>query len=145
MNMDDPAPMREIHGIAFLFTETGTEGGWWAVQEDGYLDTDGVHWRYEGLQFLEEGDDFTVYADDGSVLWTGIIRKDEKTGRRCHRVLREGKGVVDRRWQQQVVGGFWVHWVQHAMDPEAWGSMFVGRKRCLLKPAAPKEVTDGIV
>ena len=66
----------EMKGVAFLFNETGTEGGWWAMQEDGFLSEDGVHWKYEGLRFLEEGDDFTVYADDGSVLWEGIIHQD---------------------------------------------------------------------
>jgi len=75
--MDGPKPVREIHGIVFLFSETGTEGGWWAVQGDGYLQADGVHWRYEGMQLLEEGDALTIYADDGSVLWYGIIHKDE--------------------------------------------------------------------
>lgn len=123
----------EYIGIAFLFSETGTEGGWWAMQEDGFLDEDGVHWKYEGIRELEEGDDLTVFANDGSILWHGIIHKDEKTGMRCHRVLRGGKWVVDRSWKQQVVGGFWVHWVQAGMDPEAWGRLFIGKNRCLLK------------
>jgi hypothetical protein len=35
------------------------------MQEDGFVSEDG-HWKYEGLQYLREGDDFTVYADDGS-------------------------------------------------------------------------------
>jgi hypothetical protein len=101
---------------AFLFTETGTEGGYWAVQEDGFLSEDEVSWKYEGLRLLEEGDDLTVLAKDVSVFWHGIFHKDEKTGMRCHRVLRGGKWVVDRSWEQQVVGGFWVHWVQAGMD-----------------------------
>jgi hypothetical protein len=59
--------MNEMKGVCFLFSETGTEGGWCAMQEDGFVTEDG-HWKYEGLQYLEEGDDFTVYADDGCVL-----------------------------------------------------------------------------
>jgi hypothetical protein len=54
--------MKEIKGICFLHSETGTEGGWWAMQEDGFVTEDG-HWRYEGMQYLEEGDDFTVFAN----------------------------------------------------------------------------------
>ena len=88
---------------------------------------------YEGLQYLEEGDDFTVFADDGSVLWHGIIHQDTKTGAIPHRVIRKGKVVVDNSWKQQVVGGMWVHWIQKGMDPEAWGELFCGEKRCLLK------------
>ena len=124
--------MKEMQGICVLFSETGTEGGWWAMQQDGFVTEDG-HWRYEGLQCLEEGDDFTVFADDGSVLWHGIIHRDSKTGRTPRQVIRKGKPVNDRTWKQQVVGGMWVHWIQKRMDPEAWGELFVGDKRCLLR------------
>ena len=124
--------MKEMKGVCLLFSETGTEGGWWAMQEDGYVAEDG-HWLYEGLQYLEEGDDFTVFADDGSVLWHGIIRQDDKTGAIPHRVIRKGKVVIDNSWKQQVVGGMWVHWIQKGMDPEAWSELFAGEKRCLLK------------
>ena len=57
---------KETKRVAFLCSETETEGGWRAMQEDGFLSKDGVHWSHEGLRELEEGDDFTVYADDGS-------------------------------------------------------------------------------
>ena len=66
--------MKEMKGVCFLFSETGTEGGWWAMQEDRFVTEDG-HWSYEGLQYLKNGDDFTVYADDGSVLFHGIIHQ----------------------------------------------------------------------
>jgi hypothetical protein len=132
---------RTMTGVCFLFTETGTEGGWWAMNEDGFLDKDGVHWTYEGLRLLEEGDEFTVFADDGSVLWHGIIRQDTTTGLVPHAVFRGGKWVIDRKWKQQVVGGFWVHWVQAGIDPEVWGKLFEGDKRCrLVKPDQTNEV-----
>lgn len=124
--------MREIKGVCFLYSETGTEGGWWAVQEDGF-ETDDGHWKYEGLECLKEKDDFTVYADDGSILFHGIIRQDSKTGAIPRQVVRKGKLVNDTTWKQQVVGGFWVHWIQKGMDPEVWGELFVGYKRCLVK------------
>jgi len=124
--------MKEMKGVCFLFTETGTEGGWWAMQEDGFVNEDG-YWSYNGLRCLKNGDDFTVYAEDGSVLWHGIIQQDTKTGAIPHRVIRKGKVVIDNSWKQQVVSGFWVHWVQKGMDPEAWGDMFFGDKRCLLR------------
>jgi hypothetical protein len=70
--------MKEMKGVCFLHSETGTEGGRWAMQEDGFADKDG-YWGYEGLRYLEEGDDFTVFADDGSVLFHGIIHLDTRT------------------------------------------------------------------
>ena len=133
---------KEMKGVAFLFSETGTEGGWWAMQEDGFLSEDGVHWSYKGLRQLKDGDDFTVYADDGSVLWHGIIHPDTTTGLIPCQVLREDKLVNDRTWKQQVVGGMWVHWVQAGIDPEVWGEFFAGNKRCLLKRAEPIALHD---
>jgi hypothetical protein len=29
--------MKEMKGVCFLFSDTGTEGGWWAMQEDGFI------------------------------------------------------------------------------------------------------------
>lgn len=124
--------VKEMRGVTFLHSETGTEGGWWAMQEDDFVTEDG-HWGYEGLQCLEEGDDFTVFAEEGSVLWHGIIHPDSKSGRISRQVIRKGKLVEDRTWKQQVVGGMWVHWIQKDMDPETWGELFNGYKRCLLK------------
>lgn len=122
---------KEMKGVSFLFSETGTEGGWWAMQEDGF-DKDG-HWSYEGLRYLEEGDDFTVYGNDGSVLFHDIIHMDTKTGAVPRQVVRKGKLVPHKRWKQQVVGGLWVHWIQKGMDPEDWGKLFYPEKRCLLR------------
>lgn len=124
--------MKEMKGVCCLFSETGTEGGWWVMQEDGFVTEDG-HWRYDGLRYLENGDDFTVFAGDGSVLWHGIIHRDSRTGAVPHKVIREGKVVIDHSWKQQVVRGMWVHWIQKGMDPEAWGELFRGDKRCLLR------------
>ena len=87
--------MKEMKGVCFLHSETGTEGGWWAMQEDGFADKDGS-WSYEGLRDLEEGDDFTVYADDGSVLFHGVIHRDTETGAIPRQLIRNGKLVNDR-------------------------------------------------
>jgi len=124
--------MKEMNGVCFLYSETGTEGGWWAMQEDGFADKDGS-WSYEGLQILEEGDDFTVYAEDGSVLFHGIIHRDTETGAIPRQLLLNGRLVNHRTLRQQAVGGMWVHWIQKGMNPEAWGALFIGEKRCLLR------------
>lgn len=34
------------------------------MHDDDFV-TDGGHWSYAGVQLVEDGDDFTVYADDG--------------------------------------------------------------------------------
>ena len=124
--------LKEMKGVCFLFSETGTEGGWWAMQEDGFIAEDG-HWKYEGLQLQKEGDDFTVYAEDGSVLFRGVIHQDALTGAIPRRVIRDGKLANHPTCKQQAVGGFWVHWIQKGIDPEVWGELFIGNKRCLIR------------
>jgi hypothetical protein len=101
--------------------------------------------NYQGLQLLEEGDDFTMYADDGKILWQSIIHRDTATGLVSRQVIREGKLVNDREWKQQVVGGMWVHWVQAGIDPEVWGELFVREKRCLLKRTSIPEIVKNMV
>ena len=59
--------------------------------------------------------------------------RTRKPGGFREQVIRKGKLVSDRTWKQQVVGGMWVHWIQKGMNPEAWGKLFEGEKRCLLK------------
>jgi len=130
-SMRDQQTKKEIKGVCFLFSETGTEGGWWAVQEDGFASDDG-DWKYEGVRYLEEGDDFTVYADDGSVLFHGIIHQDSRTGAIPRQAIRDGKLVSDPTWKQQVVAGFWVHWIQKGIDPIVWDEWFTGYNRCLV-------------
>jgi hypothetical protein len=109
---------RPINGVCFLYTQTATVGACWAVQEDRYPAS-------VGLRLLDDGDDLTVYAVDGSVLRNGIIHQDTTIG------LLEGRN-------HPYVNGIWVQWVQAGMDPKAWRELFVGHKRCLLKPASEK-------
>ena len=64
---------------------------------------------------------------------TRIIHMDRTTGAIPRQVFRNGTLVNHRTWKQQVVGGMWVHWVQKNTDPDVWGELFTGNKRCLLK------------
>jgi hypothetical protein len=64
--------MRRITGILHVFAETGTEGGSWAIQDEGFIVGD--RWSYEGLHVLKSGDKLTVYGDvPGEVLWKGTV------------------------------------------------------------------------
>lgn len=118
--------MRTIIGTTFLHSETGTEGGWWAVQEDGFLAEDGIHWKYEGLQYLEEGDHLIIFKDGdySEVLFDGIIKKDATTNLTAHQIIKNGKIVASPDWNQQVVDGMYVHWLQAGIDPKVWSSFF---------------------
>ena len=45
--------MKEMKGVTFLHSETGTEGGWWAMQEDGFANEDG-HWDMRACSTLKK-------------------------------------------------------------------------------------------
>ncbi len=121
--------MKTYSGIPFLFSETGTEGGIWSVQEDGFLADDGIHWSYYGLRSLKEGDDLTIFDKNGNILYHGIIKFDKITNLEMHMVFRKGRWVQDPLWTQQVVDGMWVHWLQSGISPEAWSLLFNDENR----------------
>jgi hypothetical protein len=41
--------MKEMKGVCFHFSETGTGGGWWAMQQDGFTNENG-RWSYAGFR-----------------------------------------------------------------------------------------------
>jgi hypothetical protein len=89
--------------------------------------------RVCSLQYLREGDDFAVYADDDGMPFHGIIHQDALTGAIPRQVIRNDKLANHPTWKQQAVGGMWVHWIQKGIDPEVWGQLFTGNKRCLVR------------
>ena len=61
----------EIKGTLFLWSETGTEGGYWAIQDERFIEPptgDWPHprWSYDGLKVLEDGDLLKIFNPDGT-------------------------------------------------------------------------------
>ncbi|VVC06104.1 Uncharacterised protein [uncultured archaeon] len=68
----------KIIGILHLFSETGTEGGWWAIQDISHIHQDssipgGFRWDYEGLHIIKSGDFLKIFNPDGTIYWKGTI------------------------------------------------------------------------
>lgn len=109
-----------IHGRTEVWNESGTEGNRWSVYDK---EVGG----YEGLHVLENGDHLTVYDDDDSILFEGVIRqiraygfggtvRDEITGR-------------DVYWPPApLLGG----WTQEGWNREDWGKLFYEKRRAKL-------------
>jgi hypothetical protein len=119
----DPIPA-PVAGVLNFFSETGSEGGWYSWQEDKFIHragekcfyehpcpvTDGlspVHWSYDGLHYLKNGDRLVIYDMDGAdflrphgepatILWTGIVNL-----RRRNDVYRNRKANVFGFWVNQ--------------------------------------------
>lgn len=129
-----------IPGRLVFHSETGTEGGWYAWQDDanshggskgdpcpwgtpGCPVTDGrsdEHWLYEGLHLLHNGDELRVFHD-GAVRWEGTVKLVVR-----HDVYESDDAVVHGLWinQEPDVG----------MDREEWASMFIRGYRCEVTP-----------
>lgn len=124
--------MTEIHGIAFDWFETGTEGVVWVVQDERHISTkeDGSpSWSYDGLKVLRDGDHLTLYAKDGSVTWEGVIDFDMEIGYTPY--------PMNPEYGQQAIDGWWVHGVQRGINPSMWLQWFRDNPRAKLIPRRP--------
>ena len=101
--------MESIDGELMDFFETGTEGVIWSVQQ---TDVRG----YAGLHTIKAGDALTVYNEDGSVRWEGVIEPDYEVG--------WTRFPQNPQHGQQVSCGRWVHWIQRGFTPDEWGDLF---------------------
>ena len=117
-----------IHGTLEPFFETGTEGVCWAFGQDGWP-------GYDGLHVLIDGDDLTVYADTGAVLWKGVVA--------LARARRRTPAPDNPAYIQQEIFGFWVHGFQKDLEPETWARFFFERRRAALRRPyrGPKPLT----
>lgn len=62
-----------LKGVCYFYSETGTEGGYWAFQDNKYISPQG--WSYKGLHILKNGDQLTIFSPDNptQVVWSGTI------------------------------------------------------------------------
>lgn len=105
--------MREIRGVTFRYYAQGMGSVVWAVQEDGFVRQDGS-WMFEGLHFLESGDDLTIYDADGGILWSGIIRPHPHPSQL-------------------------LPWFPEGVDRQFWWDLF-SERRCLVRKSPNKDV-----
>lgn len=106
--MADP---KIIRGVLHLWSETGTEGGHWALQDERFItpatkEWPHEHWSYDGLIPLENGDHLKILAPDGSVYWEGVVSLKH------YPVFTED------------AGGLWIHADQNGLDRQFWALPF---------------------
>jgi len=110
-----------MEAICVFHSETGTEGGFWAVQDLQHIHppTDGHpygRWDYEGLHILKDGDKLTIYSKDREVIWNGEIKLTE------YPVFTE------------EACGMWIHSDQQGVDRETWAKYFMEESPCSYFP-----------
>ncbi len=90
-----------MKGKLYFYTETGTEGGYWAFDEDGYS-------GYDALRILEDGDYLMVFDEDGNCLFDDEINL-------IH---------YDLFTQTEPYYNMWIHADQSGVDRSIWSRWF---------------------
>lgn len=86
-----------MKGLCTFYTETGTEGGYWAFQDEQFI-------SYDGLHILKNGDILIIYSKDNPkiIVWSGVISlkqyevfTQDASGMRIHA---DQKGIDRDEW-----------------------------------------------
>ncbi len=110
-----------IEGTLDWSYEPGSDGVRWAFTTDYSTATR----PFQNLHILHDGDTLTIYAEDASVRWSGVISLEYDTGWRTF----THRGEPD--FGQQEVGGFWVNGVQRGWALADWADLFFGHEVAL--------------
>lgn len=104
----------ELEGVLHFWSETGTEGGYWAFQDKNFIfppteKWPHERWSYEGLHVLEDGDILTIFSkeDATKIVSTGAIK------------LRNYEVFTESAF------GMWVHCDQEGVEREKWAHWFM--------------------
>lgn len=100
-----------IKGTLEGWSETGTEGMVWCVEEDGKE-------GYNALNPLRDGDHLRILSDD-ILIWEGVIDLEYETGYRPY--------PMNPEYGQQCACGFWVRGNQKGFEIENWAKLFLSK------------------
>jgi len=102
-----------MRGVCTFHSETGTEGGYWAFQDEQFIepptkDMPSGRWSYDGLHLLEDGDQLTIYSKGSPRLveWSGIIQLHQ------YPLFSED------------ASGMWIHADQVGVNRDWWAKFF---------------------
>ncbi len=104
--------MDRYEGVLGTFFETGCEGTFWVLNQNGVT-------GYDQHVFLENGDHLTIYDDDCVVVYEGVIKED----RTMNLQQRPFTTIV-----QPACRGLWLHWLQAEVEPELWCEWFFSNR-----------------
>lgn len=108
----NPEELLTYKGVCYFFSETGTEGGFWAFQDERFMkpakDNQQEQWSYDGLHVLKTGDGLRIFSPDNKdkVVWEGKIS------------LKEYDSF------KEDAGGLWIHSDQEGIDRNEWFEFF---------------------
>ena len=117
----------ELKGVLDFWSETGTEGGHWAFQDEKYIspptpEWPHERWSYDGLHVLDNGDILVIYSKDNpnQIVWSGEIELIQ------HEVFTES------------AYGMWIHTDQKGVDRDIWARWFMEGYPAMLVKSSPE-------
>jgi hypothetical protein len=118
--------MSIIKGVLHLYSETGTEGGYWAIQDERHIEIvdDYERWDYKGLHCLKNGDRLKIFSPEGTIYWEGEINL------KPYPVFTENVGVQDE--SSDTCLGLWIHADQTGIDRQEWALPFLKNYKAIL-------------
>ena len=118
-----PEKTEVLRGRLYFYSETGTEGGHWAFQNEEFITTIEMEpsmpgavseeeveiYLYEGMHILENGDRLKIFDknDPEEIVWEGEVSL------KCYRTFTES------------AFGFWIHADQKGVPKEIWAKWFM--------------------
>ena len=104
----------ELSGVLHFWSETGTEGGHWAFQNEKFIfpptpNWPHEKWSYAGLHVLENGDELIIYSKEvpNQIVWSGRIE------------------LIQHPLFTESAHGMWIHTDQKGIDREIWARWFI--------------------
>lgn len=90
-----------LEGELFFYFETGTEGGYWAFQDNKYPTS------HEGLHVLKNGDKLVItHPNEKTIVWEGVI------------------DLIEHKAFTENASGMWIHADQKGISRDEWASYF---------------------
>jgi hypothetical protein len=119
-----------LRGLLHFWSETGTEGGYWAFQDERFIDPASRdwpfgRWRYEGLWVLKDGDELAIFDryNPTRVVWRGAIRLHEYAlfteSARGMWIHADQEDIPRDRWAEWFMSGYpAVYWPKPGQHPD---------------------------
>lgn len=120
-----------MNGVCLFWSETGTEGGYWAFQDRRFIKPPTetrsyLQYDYKGLHLLGNGDRLVIYdkKDQKNIVWDGVI------------------DLVMHGLFTEHAQGYWIHADQAGVDRDIWARWFFEEYPATLVPAVEKLTTN---
>ena len=123
---------KKIKGILLGFFETGTEGTLWAIQDERFIDQNGMY-DMAGLNILKDGDHLSIEAPGGGEpIWSGQLSLLGLHRAAGHAYLKQYIVAypMNKGYRQLNLAGRWVHSLPANVDLGLWALVFLGGKEC---------------